>query len=169
QRYLTPMFEHPQPFWFFGPIFLLRILPWLPLLMTSLLGASQSFRSETRMNSPALFIASWSLFTPLFFSLSQSKLPGYILPAIPPAVLLLARSFVRQTGQNAKGIRLALACVGIVFPFLIGIVYAKRNSIFDLVLSFDQTPQRGFLLGLAASLVGGGLVVGFAIYRKWNS
>jgi 4-amino-4-deoxy-L-arabinose transferase-like glycosyltransferase len=169
QRYLTPMFEHPQPFWFFGPIFLLGILPWLPLLMTSLLGASQSFRSETRMNSPALFIASWSLFTPLFFSLSQSKLPGYILPAIPPAVLLLARSFVRQTGQNAKGIRLALACVGIVFPFLIGIVYAKRNSIFDLVLSFDQTPQRGFLLGLAASLVGGGLVVGFAIYRKWNS
>ena len=32
ERYLTPMFQHRQPFWFFLPITLLAILPWTVLL-----------------------------------------------------------------------------------------------------------------------------------------
>lgn len=32
QRYLTPMFQHRQPFWFFLPITLLAILPWTVFL-----------------------------------------------------------------------------------------------------------------------------------------
>lgn len=168
ERYLTPVFQHPQPFWFFGPIFLLGILPWLTLLITSFFDVFRNFRLETGSNSPALFIGSWALFTLMFFSLSQSKLPGYILPAIPPAILLFAGNFVRQIEQNAKGIRLATACAGIVFPLSVGIVIAKRYSIFGLLFRLDQNPLQGFLVGLAAALVGGGLVVGFAIYRKWN-
>ena len=168
ERYLTPIFEHRQPFWFFGPIFLLGILPWLPLLITSFFDAYRNYHFEKRMNSPALFIATWSLFTLLFFSLSQSKLPGYILPAIPPAVLLIAMSFVRQIEQHAKGIRLAMACTGIVFPLMVGIVLAKHYVIFDLPFRFGQEPHRGFLVGLGTALAGGGLVVGFTICRKWN-
>ena len=32
ERYLTPVFQHRQPFWFFGPITLLALLPWSALL-----------------------------------------------------------------------------------------------------------------------------------------
>lgn len=32
ERYLTPVFQHPQPFWFFIPITLLALLPWTVLL-----------------------------------------------------------------------------------------------------------------------------------------
>ncbi len=28
ERYITPMFQHRQPFWYFGPIVLLALLPW---------------------------------------------------------------------------------------------------------------------------------------------
>ena len=35
-------------------------------------------------DSPALFFGAWAIFPALFFSFSESKLPGYVLPAIPP-------------------------------------------------------------------------------------
>jgi 4-amino-4-deoxy-L-arabinose transferase-like glycosyltransferase len=168
QRYLTPIFEHRQPFWFFGPIFLLGILPWLPLLVSGFYDVARNLQFGTIKNSPALFIGCWALFTVLFFSLSQSKLPGYILPAIPPAMLLLARSFVRQIEKCAKGIRLAIAVTGIVFPLMVGTVIAKLFGPYDVLLRFNQALLRGLLVGLGAALVGGGLVMGFAVYRKWN-
>jgi 4-amino-4-deoxy-L-arabinose transferase-like glycosyltransferase len=168
ERYLTPIFEHRQPFWFFGPIFLLGILPWLPLLITSPWDASRNFHFENERDSPAFFIACWGAFTLLFFSISQSKLPGYILPAFPPAALLLARSFVRQSEQQFKGVRAAIVAAGISFPVLIGIVLAKRDSIFGLLFRFDRDPLRGFAGAFSLALVGGGLVVTLAIYRKWS-
>jgi 4-amino-4-deoxy-L-arabinose transferase-like glycosyltransferase len=168
ERYLTPIFEHRQPFWFFGPIFLLGILPWLPLLITSLWDASRIFHFENERDSPAFFIACWGAFTLLFFSISQSKLPGYILPAFPPAALLLARSFVRQSEQQFKGVRAAIVAAAISFPVLIGIVLAKRDSIFGLLFRFDRDPLRGFAGAFSLALVGGGLAVALAIYRKWS-
>jgi len=32
ERYLTPVFEHPQPFWFFGYVLLLALIPWIGVL-----------------------------------------------------------------------------------------------------------------------------------------
>jgi len=56
--------------------------------------------------SPAtLLLLCWALFCLLFFSTSQSKLPGYALPAIPAIGLLLARSYVRFSFQSEKGLR----------------------------------------------------------------
>ncbi len=168
ERYLTLVFEHRQPFWFFGPIFLLGILPWLPLLITSVFDAAQNFHFETRKNSPALFIGCWSLFTLLFFSLSQSKLPGYILPAIPPAVLLLAGSFLRQIERKTRAIQVVVASVGIVLPLLVGIVYAKPNLTFGPGIGFHPDPIRGVRVAVGAALVGGGLIVAFALLRRWK-
>jgi 4-amino-4-deoxy-L-arabinose transferase-like glycosyltransferase len=168
ERYLTPIFEHRQPFWFFGPIFLLGILPWLPLLMTLFFDASRNFHSESRMDSPALFIACWSLFTLVFFSLSQSKLPGYILPAIPPLFLLLARSFVRQIEQRAKGTRLTVAGVGIVIPVLAGIVPVKLLQIIGDRQLANSAPIHDAFLAFGTSLVGLGFIVAFAASRKWT-
>jgi 4-amino-4-deoxy-L-arabinose transferase-like glycosyltransferase len=42
-----------------------------------------------------VFLVIWIAVTVVFFSISQSKLPGYVLPAIPPGMVLLAE-YVRQ-------------------------------------------------------------------------
>jgi 4-amino-4-deoxy-L-arabinose transferase-like glycosyltransferase len=168
ERYLTPIFEHRQPFWFFGPIILLGILPWLPLLVSPLFNVDRNMHLGRRKDSPALFMGCWALFILLFFSLSQSKLPGYILPAVPPAILLLARSFVRQIEQRAKGIRLAVASVGIVFPVVAGFVPVKLLQMFDSGQWLDPGPVHGAMLAIGASLLGLGFAVAFAVYRKWN-
>ncbi len=85
QRYLTPVFQHRQPFWFFAPILLLALFPWTALLFPAAMEALRLRRERSWSNSPGLFFACWTFFPLLFFSVSQSKLPGYILPAIPAA------------------------------------------------------------------------------------
>lgn len=94
QRYLTPLFQHRQPFWFFAPIVLLGFLPWSALLLSVGCDAFRIFRDRSWRSSPGFFIACWAISPFVFFSFSQSKLPEYILPIFPPLAILLAHSFI---------------------------------------------------------------------------
>lgn len=95
ERYLTPVFQHPQPFWFFGAITLLALLPWTVLLWPVAREGLRLWREESWRDSPGFFFACWGVFPILFFSFSQSKLPGYILPSVPALALLCAVSLAR--------------------------------------------------------------------------
>jgi len=121
ERYLTPLFRHEQPFWFFGPIVLLALLPWTILLWPAVEEGLRLWRDKTWHNSPGFFFACWGFFPVLFFTLSQSKLPSYILPAIPAIALLCAIGTSRAVDRNASiltflagGIGLTLLALGIV-------------------------------------------------------
>jgi 4-amino-4-deoxy-L-arabinose transferase-like glycosyltransferase len=115
ERYLTPMFQHKQPFWFFGPITLLALLPWTPFLLATLERGRRILQQNTWRTSPGFFFACWALFPILFFSLSQSKLPSYILPAIPPLALLFALSATYGFTRTRT--------LSLVISFLIAIVW----------------------------------------------
>jgi 4-amino-4-deoxy-L-arabinose transferase-like glycosyltransferase len=104
-RFLTPQFQHVQPVWFYFPILLIAFLPWSLALFWSLLLGSLRYLPLRRLSSLTLLLLGWSLFSLLFFSLSKSKLPGYILPAIPAIGLLLARSVAYLVRQDEKSFR----------------------------------------------------------------
>ncbi len=97
QRFLTPVFEHVQPWWFFIPILALALVPWTPILIATARDLWRTVRSGDASRSPQLFLAAWAAFPLLFFSFSDSKLPGYILPSLPPLVLLLAGTLDRMS------------------------------------------------------------------------
>jgi 4-amino-4-deoxy-L-arabinose transferase-like glycosyltransferase len=111
ERYLTPMFHHPQPFWFFGPIVLLALVPWTVLLWPVAREGLRVRREKSWTHSPGVFFACWAIFPVLFFSFSDSKLPSYVLPAIPPLTLICAVAGIRAFHQN-RAIALSIA-VGI--------------------------------------------------------
>jgi 4-amino-4-deoxy-L-arabinose transferase-like glycosyltransferase len=102
ERFGTNLYQHSQPFWYYIPVFLLAVVPWSVFSATavwkSLCDGWKLLRSghdepETRHGTEdwlAQFLLSWILAPIVFFSISRSKLPGYILPAIPPAALLTA-------------------------------------------------------------------------------
>ena len=90
ERYLTPIFEHRQPVWFYGYILPLAVLPWILFLFAALFFAVGRLKDRAALSPLDSFFVCWAVFPVLFFSLSQSKLPGYILPAIPPLFILLA-------------------------------------------------------------------------------
>ncbi len=100
-RYLTPVFQHPQPFWFFGVVILAAAIPWTPLLIPLAIAGPRAYLAQSWRDSPALFFGCWAVFPVIFFSFSQSKLPGYILPAMPPLILLLAVSMARDVRRHS--------------------------------------------------------------------
>ena len=102
KRYLTPEFQHIQPFWYYGPILFIALYPWIGMTFSAVICF---FREEVgmRMDAISIFALGWGVFPLLFFSTSKSKLPGYILPAIPAFVLLTA--FAMASGLKAKRVR----------------------------------------------------------------
>jgi 4-amino-4-deoxy-L-arabinose transferase-like glycosyltransferase len=149
ERYLTPVFEHRQPVWFYGPILLLALIPWVLVFLRAIPDAGQFLKFKSRSDSPGLFLLCWSVFVVLFFSASQSKLPGYILPAIPPLFIMLG-NWLSQCAANRKitavrvlgwsGTLFAIASV----PLLVGGV---RNL---------EGPEYTLVAGIACGL---GLIV----------
>jgi 4-amino-4-deoxy-L-arabinose transferase-like glycosyltransferase len=115
-RYLTSMFRHEQPFWFFAPVLLAAIVPWTALLLPL---AGDAFRGRAAGNwrdSPALFFGCWALAPFLFFSFSESKLPSYILPSVPPLLLLVAATSARRLSDETRSSRWWVALVACTLP-----------------------------------------------------
>jgi 4-amino-4-deoxy-L-arabinose transferase-like glycosyltransferase len=112
ERYLTPVFQHRQPFWYFAPIVVLGLLPWTALLLPTLQDGLRIWYEKSWIHSPGFFFACWAVFPLLFFSFSQSKLPGYILPAIPPLALVLAISMTKLKTHSPASSRWILVAIG---------------------------------------------------------
>lgn len=95
-RFFEP-FDHIRPIWFYVPILLGGLLPgmmWLPSLIRLLLGGDQAL-GQRRCPALGFFLlaGTWCV---LFFSLSGSKLPTYIMPAFPLLALALGHALVER-------------------------------------------------------------------------
>jgi 4-amino-4-deoxy-L-arabinose transferase-like glycosyltransferase len=114
KRFLTPEFQHIQPFWYYAAVLLIALLPWTALLLWSAVtGAIHLWRTRTISAATCLLLC-WAAFCVLFFSVSKSKLPGYILPSIPPLILLSANSLFQQSQRASAASRwlaIATACL----------------------------------------------------------
>jgi len=95
-RFGTNLYRHQQPFWYYIPIMLLALIPWTVFVGAALVENIRSCWAKKRAildsrGSLDVFLVIWLIAPVLFFSISESKLPGYILPALPPGTLLLAQ------------------------------------------------------------------------------
>ena len=102
ERFATNRFEHEQAFWYYLPIVLLALMPWAVIAIAAFMDAVKESFAEWRARRAKFhyvghtrtgdafpeFLVLWALIPIVFFSLSQSKLPGYILPSIPPLTIL---------------------------------------------------------------------------------
>lgn len=98
-RYTTDLYRHHQPFWYYLPVALLALVPWTVFVVAAVVDALRDWRFSIQkppgQEDLRTFLTLWLLLPMVFFSLSQSKLPGYILPGIPAGTILLA-DFVRR-------------------------------------------------------------------------
>jgi hypothetical protein len=115
ERFATGRYQHQQPFWFYIVVVLLAMMPWTVLAVRALIDGIQTSVAEWRLrhskngksgsgkplpNRPGdafpEFLVLWALIPIVFFSFSGSKLPGYILPSIPPLAILTGDYLYRR-------------------------------------------------------------------------
>ena len=98
------------------------LFPWSGLAVPALL------RTSPRSSRSDLFLVLWLALPLVFFSLAGSKLPGYILPCVPPLAVLMGRAADRLvTEDDAPKRRLSgrvVALVGLVLGALVACVPA---------------------------------------------
>jgi 4-amino-4-deoxy-L-arabinose transferase-like glycosyltransferase len=93
ERFATTIYGHQHPFYFYLPVLLLLTFPWTFLIIPT-------FRRH--FSRTEQFLMWWSIVPFAFFSLSASKLPGYILPMVPPIALLCARELAVPSSRTFK-------------------------------------------------------------------
>src|SRR5262249_54445943 len=89
------------------PVTLLGWLPWTVFVVAAFFWAVREFR-EHELAPLDSFLIIWIGVTVVFFSISKSKLPGYILPAIPAGVLLLVGNSQSKNARRPKIVRVIL-------------------------------------------------------------
>ena len=153
ERFLEPVFRHQQPFWYFGPVLLLGLAPWTAAIVATIREALRTLTRGTWTGSPSIFFASWVLAPVVFFSLSQSKLPGYVLPAVPAATMLLAHALARALRHDPTRARaLGLGSAAVLGAMAVAFIVAPRVGSAGIEAGAVR-PLAG-ILGVAALAAG---------------
>jgi len=116
ERFATDRYQHAQPFWYYIAVVILAMMPWTVIAIRALADGVLTSVAEWRLrhsrhgapkvNRPGdafpEFLVLWAAIPIAFFSFSKSKLPGYILPSIPPIAILTGDFLFRRrmTGLN---------------------------------------------------------------------
>ena len=115
ERFATDRYQHQQPFWYYFVVVILGMMPWTVIAVRALVDGIQTSVAEWRLRhsrsgSPNVnrpgdafpeFLVLWAAIPIVFFSFSRSKLPGYVLPSIPPIAILTGDFlFRRRTGLS---------------------------------------------------------------------
>ncbi|HEV2276200.1 MAG TPA: glycosyltransferase family 39 protein [Acidobacteriaceae bacterium] len=114
ERFATNRYLHAESHWYYIPVTLLGLMPWTIIALRALIEGIQQSVAEWRARRAKVrylghvrwgdafpeFLVLSALFPIVFFSLSRSKLPGYILPAIPPLTILTGDYLNRIRNQG---------------------------------------------------------------------
>jgi len=133
ERFATNRYQHSQPFWYYLVVVLLAVMPWTVIALRAFVDGVQTSVAEWRLrrlnpkrrapNRPGdafpEFLVLWAIIPVVFFSFSQSKLPGYILPSIPPITILTGDYLFRrrQPGLNRWELMGHAALCGLMTTF----------------------------------------------------
>lgn len=148
KRYLTPEFQHIQPFWFYVPVLLVAFLPWTAAVFWTAIEGSARITESKGITPHSLFLFSWCAFVVLFFSLSQSKLPGYILPSIPAICVIVARACVTTMSAHRKSFRFTIIAAGLLLLLLFALVRMATPHI------SHANEKFGVMAGMIVALMG---------------
>jgi len=160
KRYLTPEFQHIQPFWYYIPVLLVAVFPWTGIFLWLLVKGIANLARTRRTAESTWLLICWAGFCLLFFSVSQSKLPGYILPAFPAIGLLMTRGFTPFVQAYSRSFRLVPLTSALFLFVLFGLVSVATPR-------FSHGNQKfGIAVGLVVAAMGAANLV-LGIFFSW--
>src|SRR6266702_2140087 len=175
ERFATNRYQHHQPFFFYLVVLLIGLMPWTVIALRALVDSIEVSIAEWKVrHNPSRylghtragdafpeFLVLWTLFPIVFFSFSGSKLPGYILPSIPPITILTADYLNRVRREGLPKWLLwshAALCAVMVFVLVLAPQHMKYETL---------VPSVQWLVIAAAAAIFFGAVV-LLIVRRWG-
>jgi len=155
-RYISNKYHHWRPVYYYLLIIPLLSLPWTAFFIDGLLQATSLLRATRvpagnqpgdRLSRLLVFALAWFLFPLFFFSLANSKLPGYILPALPAAALIVGERLWRLSSEPGRSNWAIRTTAAICLLFAIGApayTWRAMNLPFEFV----------FLIGVPLCIAG---------------
>ncbi len=148
ERFATNRYQHEHVLWYYLPVVLLSLMPWTLISLTALGSAIRESFAEWRARRARHhyigfqragdafpeFLVIWAILPILFFSFSDSKLPGYVLPSIPP-LTILSGDYLNRIRE--RGLRPWLL---IVHALLVGALTASILLVPLYIQLPDKTP-----------------------------
>jgi 4-amino-4-deoxy-L-arabinose transferase-like glycosyltransferase len=166
ERFATDRYNDPRPLWYYPPIVFGGMLPWAPLMLLWVRPLSQVLRRTRRVSTVEIRLGVWAMAPLVFYTASIGKQPRYVLPILPPLVIVLARALTtrlwpRPSAPHAppasdRGVTLAGVLAGIILA-LAGILLFRAQAVLDVW----QSP--GAALAAAIIVLAGTVIVAIAV------
>jgi 4-amino-4-deoxy-L-arabinose transferase-like glycosyltransferase len=167
ERFTSVVSDHAGPWFYYIPVIFIALLPWSVYLPGAIAQVKfwqkRYWQKLDRTQHLGLFAFFWLTAIFLFFSISVTKLPSYLLPAIPAGVILITlylrsmiisknplnnRGFMISAGLNII-ILLGLAIASLLSPQLVG----KDTPNFKIWLAASHYPLQAAIIWLIASAI----------------
>ena len=159
-RFLTKVHRRYEPAWFFIPVLLLGLLPWTTFSVPALV---QAWRRRTPAAFEARrFLLLWCAVVFGFFSISDSKLPSYILPMFPAIALLLGDALTRTAPRTITAHAVFIALLAVT-----GLAFAPRllDRVDDVTPMYMMGPYLQWINASAALWLAGALAAAGLAWR----
>ncbi len=161
QRFLTTVHHRYEPVWYFIPILLVGMLPWLGSMLPGIKAGSRE--DSGKRFQPQRFLLIWIVLVFVFFSVSDSKLPSYILPIFPALATLVAMHLhAPATGQRRAGYAVLAGATGLVSLCLVPFVVHRADT---LEMEAIYRVYQPWLYAAAALFLAGGVAAFFLARR----
>ncbi|MFZ6657990.1 glycosyltransferase family 39 protein [Undibacterium sp. TJN19] len=162
-RFTSNVHKRGGAWYYFFPILILGAIPWIGILLQGLVAG---LRDNGPGFQPRKVLFIWVVFLFFFFSVSGSKLPGYILPIFPALALLIAWRVEQAGNQPLKSAGILLSLAGIT-GLLILTIYLKKmddnTDPIDIALALNYAP---WLVGTCTISIVGGLFAWFLSHKE---
>ncbi len=97
QRFTQDAHSRTGPIYYFVPLLLIGMLPWFMQVPGAI---AQAWSERRREFSAGWLLVCWFAVIFAFFSVSRSKLPGYIIPVFPALALIIGNRLDRLLGHT---------------------------------------------------------------------
>jgi 4-amino-4-deoxy-L-arabinose transferase-like glycosyltransferase len=162
ERYLTKVHKRYEPMWYFIPVLLLGTLPWTWAMLR---GAWAAWKDEQHSSGfrAGRFLVLYAAGIFAFFSVSDSKLPPYIVPMFPPLALLAGRYLAARTSQQLIRTLLPTAVVTAIIGCL-----AAALTLLPVVPKLTQYAAYGRWILVAAVVMAAGPIIARRLLQQSN-
>ncbi len=151
--------------YYFVPILIVGLLPWTPAVLGFFRRDARSAIAETyakaHLNVP-LLLTIWCAFLFVFFSVSRSKLPSYLLPTVPAFAMLLAPIMLRMSSVQFARMLVAMALV----PLGLAIAAAINNRFESDAYTPAMVNQYAAYFVLSAALYAAAILAAWWLNRR---